>query len=274
MKKLIILFLVLTFFYSNLFAQNNYTENIVSDVSRYAGVYEGNLDTYACCEMYETGFGKIVFYFNGDSLKCMYDGLFLNEISLVNNKYNYTDFFTAESDYQKEQVLGAFVIDNKNNEGFLYTFQESRVDESLINFPGTTTFLKKIGDSEMARKIYLEAEEELNEFKMFESEFRKAFEEKNGSKLLSMINFPFYSRPPFNDFYDTKEYWQQDLEISNKSGMKRLMKDILNTNLSDGFSKYQNSEGGAYRITSDKIYFYFKKIGSSFKLVYITGGYG
>lgn len=273
MKKLIILFLVMTFFYSNLFAQNKYTENIVTDVSMYAGVYEGYLDVFLCCEMTETRIGTIVFFYDGESLRCLYDGLLVDSVSIINNTLKSSKTYqVGEEFYTAWETSGKFIKNNENMEGFLYYFIESEEHPVF-----TTSFLKKTSNSEMARQIYLEAENELNEFKNFESEFRTAFVKKNGSKLLTMINFPFYSKPPFNEFNKTKEYWQQNLEITDNSGMKRLMKDILNSNLNNGFEKYQNSDENVreiYKITSDKMYFYFKKIGSEFKLVYITGGYG
>lgn len=138
-------------------------------------------------------------------------------------------------------------------------------------------FLKKSEIRKTARILYLEAESELNEFIIFESEFRTAFTKKDEKKLLSMTNFPFYSKPPFNDFYETKEYWQKDLEIMNKSEMKRLIKTMLTFKLHEDYYKYQYSDKnvrGIYRITCDKIFFYFKKTDSQFKLVYITGVYG
>ena len=150
--------------YSN--AQINYKDNIVNDISLYAGVYEGELDISLCCEMYEIGFGTIVFYYDGVSLKGLYDGVIEDNLTLDGNTCKYV------GEYMEGQIFGKFV--KSNVEGFLYYFAES--DEHPI---GSTSFLKKIGDSEAASKMYLDAEREFAEFMEFEKIFRRAFVNRN-----------------------------------------------------------------------------------------------
>jgi hypothetical protein len=165
------------------------------------------------------------------------------------------------------KILGKFV--KNNEEGFLHYGRESYTFKyGSDGLPiGDSFFLKKIGDSEMASKIYLNAEKELNEFKDFEILFRKAFVNRNEKKLLSMINLPFY------DIWRDKEY-------KSKSELKGFIKkaNILETSLSESRHKNQNNSfEGAYEIHGINesedygIIFYFKKIGTEFKLVFTTG---
>ena len=255
MKIYLFLFLFSLLFLTDSIAQHDYKDNLVSNISLYAGVYEGNLDVFLCCEGYETGFGIIVFYYDGESLKCLYDGLIYKFLSLSKNVFQYTDA------YVEGQIFGKFVKDK--DEGFLYFF-----DESGDHPAGTTSFLQKIGYNEMASKLYLEAEKELNDFKEFESIFRKAFENKREKEVLSMINLPFY---------DKREDWERPREYTKESDLKLLVKTMLKANLFENSSKYQNSNkdfGGEYTIQGNNMFFFFKKVGSEFKMVYITGVFG
>jgi len=251
--------------------QNNYEDNIQSDISLYAGVYEGNIEIPGEAGSYFTGFGTIVFYYNGVSLKCLYDGLFLNILSLSGNIVRDTEFtvnIVSDTEFTVlRKILGKFV--KNNEEGFLHYGRESYTFKyGSDGLPiGASFFLKKIGDSEMASKIYLDAEKELNEFKDFEILFRKAFVNRNEKKLLSMINLPFYDK------------WR-DKEYKSKSELKGFIKkaNILETSLSESRHKNQNNSfEGAYEIHGINesedygIIFYFKKIGSEFKLVFTTG---
>jgi hypothetical protein len=255
MKIYLFLFLFSSLFSTNIIAQQNYKDNILSDKSLYAGVYEGYLDISLCCDMYETGFGTIIFYYDGESLKCLYDGLIYSSLSLSDNVIKDPDA------YEDKPVFGKFV--KGEDEGFLYFFEES--DEHPV---GSSSFLKKIGDSEMAGKIYLEAEKELNEFKEFENVFRKAFANKNEKEILTMFNIPFY---------DKRKNWDNPIEYSKGNDVKGLVKTMLDVNLFENSHKYQNTDNnfsGTYTIQGDKMFFYFKKIGTEFKLVFITGVFG
>jgi hypothetical protein len=253
MKIYLLLILVPLFLISNVVAQQKYKDNIVSDISSYAGVYEGNLDLSLCCDSYESAFGTIVFYYDGVSLKCLYDGQINNDLLLNNNVFTYTD------SYEGGKVFGKFVKDD----GFLYYFEES--DEHPT---GSTSFLKKVGDSETARKLYIDADNELNEFKEFEKIFRKAFINRNEKEVLSMINLPFY---------DKRKDWDNPVIFATETDVKGLLNTMLNTKLFEGSYKHQNSDKhfrGIYTILGDKMFFYFQKTGLVFKMVSVTGVYG
>lgn len=90
MKSLKFLPIFILFSFSNLYAQTNYKDNIVDNKSKYAGVYEGDLDIFLCCEMTETIMGTITFYFDGNEMKCIYDGLICSEASFVKNEFKCT----------------------------------------------------------------------------------------------------------------------------------------------------------------------------------------
>ncbi|MBX7047330.1 MAG: hypothetical protein K1X86_15985 [Ignavibacteria bacterium] len=257
--KFLLIFILINF--SNLYAQTNYKDNIADDKSKYAGVYEGNLDLFQCCDVVEMGYGTISFYFTDDTLKCLYDGniagKFLPKNNVLQNIY----------EDMQNQIFGKFVISN-GTEGFLYYF------ENGYDHPdGSTSFLKKIGDAEMARNLYLDAENELNEFNIFEIKFRAAFANRNDKDLLTMINYPFYYKAPFNDGRKNNNPEQ----YNNPKEIFGLMKQFNKTTLFEGSKKYQNateSYGGYYTIQGDKMFFYFKKIGSEFKMVFVTGVFG
>lgn len=252
MKIYLLLILVPLFLISNVIAQQKYKDNIVSDISSYAGVYEGNLDISLCCDMYETGFGTIAFIYDGESLKCLYDGIICGNQTLIANVIKSSE---------DSQIFGKFVKDKED--GFLYYFEES--DEHP---EGSTSLLKKIGDSETASKLYMDAENEFNEFKEFEIVFRKAFINRNEKEMQSMITLPFYDR---------RKDWDNPIIFTTETVVKGLIKTMLNTNLSEGGFKYQYSHkhfSGIYTIQGDKMFFYFQKTGSVFKMVSITGVFG
>ena len=84
MKTLFIFFLFVIYMYSNTYGQSTNTKSDIGN-SEYAGVYEGNLDVALCCDVYETGFGKIAFVFEGDSVNCLYDGKIIETLMPVND---------------------------------------------------------------------------------------------------------------------------------------------------------------------------------------------
>lgn len=261
MKSLKFLPIFILFSFLNLYAQVNYKDNIADDKSKYAGVYEGNLDLFGCCEIVVMRYRTISFFMTGDTLKCLYDGDIAGNFLPKNNVLQKID------EDMQNQIFGKFLISN-GTEGFLYYFENGydRPD-------GSTSFLNKIGDAEMARNLYLDAENELNEFNIFEITFRTAFENRNDKDLLAMINFPFYYKAPFNDGRKNNNPEQYN-SLKEFAG---LMKQIKKTNLYEESRKYQNSDesfGGYYTIQGDKMFFYFKKIGSEFKMVFISGVFG
>jgi len=254
MKIYLLLFSIYFLFISDLFSQIKYKDNIQSEISSYAGVYEGYLDVSLCCDVYETSFGTIVFYYDGESLKCLYDGLISDHLTIDRNIAKYV------GEYVEGQIFGKFV--KSNDDGFLYYYEET--DEHPA---GSTSFLKKIGDSEMASKIFLEVEKELKEFEEFGIQFRKAFVNKNEKELISMINLPFYDK---REILNIKEF-------KHENELKSVIRTMLKTNLDEYSFKYQNSNrsfGGLYTIQGDLMFFYFQKIGTEFKLVYITNIFG
>lgn len=143
MKSLKFLLTFILFSFSNLYAQTNYKDNIADDKSKYAGVYEGNLDLFQCCEVVEMGYGTKSFYFTGDTLKCIYDGNIAGKFVPKNNVLQNID------EDMQNKIFGKFVINN-GTDGFLYYF------ENGYDHPdGSTSFLKKIGDAEMAETCIL-----------------------------------------------------------------------------------------------------------------------
>lgn len=220
----------------NSISQNNYEDNIQSDISLYAGVYEGNFEIPSE-GYYFTGFGTIIFYYNGISLKCLYDGIILNHLSLSENIVSDSEFtvnIVNDTGFTVlRKILGKFV--KNNEEGFLHYGQVSYKYGSDGIPIGAAYFLKKIGDSERAAKIYLETEREFYEFKDFEILFREAFENKNEEKLIEMINLPFYG------YWDIKEY-------KSKSELSGFIKTILDTTLFEGRKNQNNTYEGTYVI--------------------------
>lgn len=161
MKVLLIIIFFVFQIINNLSAQSNFKDDLSGDLLSYAGVYEGELDVYLCCDVVEPGYGSIVIYYDNNDLNYLYDGLDRGSFSLLNNVH------TEESIFQENRIFGKLVKDNYNNQGLLYYF------ENGYDHPdGTTSFLKKIGDNEMAAQIYLKTIKENAEFIEFEKGFR------------------------------------------------------------------------------------------------------
>lgn len=257
MKTLLIFFLFLVFTHSGSFAQKNYTDYLVNDKSLYSGVYEGNLPVSIGSELYETGFGTIAFYYDGESLKCVYDGVKIDYNALSDNIINSITYIEGD--------IFKFVKDKENNEGFLCYYNEY-TENGGDNF--VFSFLKKTGGAELAKSIYQDAITEIDEFKNFETEFRKAIANKNKNFFEKIINLPFE---------DKRHGWDKPNVILKKNELKNLIDQMLKTELNGAGFKYQSADknfSGLYSITGDKMFFYFKKIKEEFKMVCITGVFG
>lgn len=256
MKYLTILF-VLILISENSISQESYKDNIKSDLSAYSGVYEGELQISMCCEVFEYATGCIVFYFDGNKLNCLYDGIVFDSFEIRNNVLFYTD------EYFDGNIFGKFVTGE--GEGFLYYFNEA--DD---NRKGYKSFLKKTGGLNIAEEKYLAAEKESKEFNKFVRDFRDAINQNNESGVIEKINFPFLDK---RKNYDNPKIYK------NSSSMKNILKEFLSVrfyNESEGF-RYGDSHPnfpGIYTLQADKMFFYFQKIGSEFKLVFITNVFG
>lgn len=247
MKTISVLLLFVVFVYSNSFAQNSYTDNIVNDKSEYAGVYEGNIDVGLCCDVYETGFGKISFFFDGDSINCFYDGKIIKDLFLYNDLVKHKDIVNDNEVYPGT-IFGRFSKDKNGKVAFLDNFEESEEHTA-----GSISVLEKIGGADAAQNLYRIAAQEMNEFNIFESIFKEALFRKNEEQILKLVNFPFY---------DKRLDWEKPVVISNKIEFKSILKSILLSHLYDTSYKYQDSNknfSGTFTIFADKMFFYFKK---------------